>query len=82
MIPDGLAEQFDLALSEQNVEYESKRKSGRLAAPLIRLLPQGHYAAYRARRVSAGAPEAQLKDPVLACTEEEWRMVVEGGGAP
>lgn len=81
-IPDGFAQQFDSALSEQNVEYASKRKSGRLGEPLMRRLRQGHYAAYRARRVSAGAPEGQLKDPILACSREEWRMVVEDGGTP
>ena len=76
-VPDGVADGFDSALAQQNVEYASMRKSGLLGAPRLHRLQPGHYARYRAGRVSEGAPEGQLKDPILACTAEEWAMVIE-----
>ena len=71
-----LVEQFDQALQSINVEYAGKRVSGRLGLPRILHLESGHYARYRLRRMSEGAPEGQLKDPILALDDVEWTAVV------
>lgn len=63
----------DLALRRQNVEYQGKRDSDRLGPPRPQVLPAGTYLAYRAWRVSRGAPDGQVKDPVMAIDEDEWR---------
>ena len=76
--PD-LSEWFDRALGEQNVEYASKRRSGRLGPPSLQALEAGHYARLRAYRVAEGAPEGQLKDPILAVNEQEWSTVLGAG---
>ena len=67
---------FDEALSVSNVEYASKRESGRLASPEPLLLPAGALARYREGRARDGAPEGQVKDPIIAVDEETWRRVV------
>ena len=67
---------FDDALCARNVEYGGRRETGRLAAPVPTLLPEGSYLAYRARRVSRGAPDGQVKDPVMAVDEPEWAELV------
>lgn len=56
---------FDGELQRENLEYASKRESGRLAPAHVRVVPDGCFAAWRAARVAAGAPEAQVKDPVI-----------------
>ena len=76
-ISPGLAEAFDSALSAHNIEYASKRRSGRLGPPVLQRLEAGHYARFRARRVAQGAPEGQLKDPILAVDRREWHMVLD-----
>ncbi len=61
----GLAEAFDRALSEANIEYAAKRASGRLApVELVPLCP-GTGEAMKAAAIAAGQREAQLKLPVL-----------------
>ena len=77
-----IASAFDAALAERNVEYAGKRRSGRLSEPTVQALEPGHYARYRARRVGEGAPEGQLKDPILAIDEREWNMVLNAGKKP
>ena len=74
-----LAEKFDLALSKENVEYEGKRRSGRLAEPRAEALMPGHYARYRSTLVGEGAPAGQIKDPVIAVDESEWKAVQKAG---
>jgi len=76
-----VADALDKGLAEQNVEYASKRKSERLAAPEWRVLPAGHYARYRAALAANGAPDGQLKDPVLAVTDQEWSKLINGGSS-
>ncbi len=71
-----LAFRVDAALARLNVEYASKRSSGRLAPLSVRRLKAGHYSRYRERRVSAGAPDSQLKDPILALDDTEWRRII------
>ena len=73
--PTALARQFDIALADCNVEYASKRASGRLGPPVGRQLEAGHYARYRSRMVQSGAPSGQLKDPILAVDDAEWQRV-------
>jgi hypothetical protein len=71
-----LAIRFDEALKRNNVEYASKRASGRIDPVQIKRLPSGHYARYRSRRIAEGAPEGQLKDPILVLDDREWAQVL------
>jgi hypothetical protein len=57
---------FDACLKEQNLEYRDKRDSNRLSAPGVRQLPPGTYQRLRQQRVAEGAPEAQVKMPLLS----------------
>jgi hypothetical protein len=60
-----VAARLDRALSEENVEYETKRDSLRLGPPLLKIVERGTFDRYRQEKVSAGAPEAQVKVPHL-----------------
>jgi hypothetical protein len=57
---------LDLALGENNVEYEAKRTSGRLGPVRAHLLPAGYWAQWDRERVAktGGSPE-QYKHPCL-----------------
>lgn len=55
------AADIDRRLSALNIEYESKRQSGRLAMLGVRLLPPGTGDLYRESCVSAGQRDAQFK---------------------
>jgi hypothetical protein len=57
---------LDLALGENNIEYEAKRSSGRLGPVRAHLLPSGFWANWDRERVArtGGAPE-QYKHPCL-----------------
>ena len=72
----GLVEAMDRALSSTNVEYASKRESGRLGAPRARVVASGTFARYREVCTRLGAPEGQVKDPIIALDEEAWTKVV------
>jgi hypothetical protein len=61
----GVAARLDRALCEENVEYETKRDSLRLGPPLLKIVERGTFERYRQEKVSAGAPEAQVKVPHL-----------------
>jgi hypothetical protein len=56
---------FEQSLQSQNPEYLDKRASRRLGPPLLKILPSGTYTKLRQLRVEAGAPEAQIKFPLL-----------------
>ena len=56
-----LATALDRRLRSVNIEYDSKRASGRLAPTEIRLLRSGAGGEYRANRVAAGQRETQFK---------------------
>jgi hypothetical protein len=56
---------FDHSLKMQNPEYQDKRESKRLGLPVIKTLPPGTYTRLRQQRVKEGAPEAQVKIPLL-----------------
>ena len=55
------AADIDRRLSGLNIEYESKRQSGRLAMLGVRLLPPGSGDLYRESCVAAGQRDAQFK---------------------
>jgi len=61
---------IDRSLSARNIEYEAKRESQRLGAPVLRRVPAGTYQALRQKRVAEGAPEAQVKIPQLSTDME------------
>ena len=63
-------ESFDRSLCAQNLEYESKRESGRLGAPVLKRVASGSYQALRQKRVAEGAPESQVKIPQLSTNME------------
>lgn len=71
-----LVSAFDSALQGVNLEYASKRGSGRLAPPVGRRGSPGTYSRFRSARVAAGAPEGQVKDPIVAINDREWHRVV------
>ena len=58
---DSIAEFFDTSLKRLNVEYESKRKSGRLGPIKFVSLPEGTGFNYRTDLVAAGQRDAQFK---------------------
>jgi hypothetical protein len=79
--------EMDRALCRRNIEYESKRDSGRLGRPVLRRVADGTYQELRQRRVAQGAPEAQVKLPHLSTSMqfgdqlrvlEEYRVEREG----
>jgi len=72
---EALAARFDAALRRANVEYDAKRGSARLGPPEAEVLPDGTYARWRAARVGEGAPEAQVKDPVVAVDGAAWERL-------
>jgi hypothetical protein len=57
---------MDRAISRHNIEYEAKRESQRLGAPVLRRVAPGSYQLLREKRVAEGAPEAQVKIPQLS----------------
>jgi hypothetical protein len=61
---------FDRSLCEQNLEYEAKRESTRLGAPVLKRVAAGSYQALRQKRVAEGAPESQVKIPQLSTDME------------
>ncbi len=79
--PECSAEDFDRALRETNVEYASKRASGRLGSAEFLLLPSGTYERYRALRVAQGATDGQVKDLVVAVSEEQWELLMRARSA-
>jgi hypothetical protein len=49
-----LVDRIDAALGDQNEEYQTKRKSLRYGAPIIRVVRSGEYDRYRRRMVETG----------------------------
>lgn len=68
-IADSVADEFlrvfEQSLQLQNIEYKDKRATRRLGAPILRKVPAGTFTKLRQERVSQGAPEAQVKIPLL-----------------
>jgi hypothetical protein len=69
-IPDSVRNEFirlfDHSLKSQNPEYADKRATKRLGMPVLKILPPGTYTRLRQQRVTEGAPEAQVKIPLLS----------------
>jgi hypothetical protein len=65
-VQDEFIRLFDQSLSLQNSEYKDKRVTKRLGTPSVRILPAGTYTRLRQQRVLEGAPEAQIKIPLLS----------------
>ncbi|MFN0071966.1 MAG: GH3 auxin-responsive promoter family protein [Chloroflexota bacterium] len=57
---------LETGLCQENIEYEAKRESGRLAHPVIHFVAPGTYDKFRVMRASQGAAEAQIKIPTLS----------------
>ena len=68
------AHRLDIQLQRVSVEYSSKRQSQRLGFPRVSFWRPGVYEAFRNWRVKSGAPDAQVKDCIVA-TEEEWQTL-------
>jgi hypothetical protein len=49
-----LVDRLDAALGDQNDEYQTKRKSLRYGAPVIRVVRSGEFDSYRRRMVETG----------------------------
>lgn len=68
-VPSGLrsafAEAVDAGLAARNLEYKSKRDSGRLPMPAVTWVGPGASEAYKAACVRAGQREGQYKPAVL-----------------
>lgn len=58
---EALAERFDQSLMEHNIEYRSKRESGRLGEVRVRELAPGAYERIRRLVSDAGSADAQIK---------------------
>jgi GH3 auxin-responsive promoter len=56
---------FEQSLQLQNIEYKDKRTTRRLGAPTMQVVPYGTFTKLRQQRVAQGAPEAQVKIPLL-----------------
>jgi len=59
--PKSIAERFDLAMSKDNIEYETKRASARLSPVTFRVIERGTYEAFRKHLTAKGTPDAQIK---------------------
>jgi hypothetical protein len=68
-VQDEFIRLFDHSLRMQNPEYEDKRSTKRLGMPSLAILPQGTYTRLRQQRVAQGAPEAQVKIPLLSTAQ-------------
>jgi hypothetical protein len=77
---DALAAALDQQLQGHNVEYASKRRSGRLDPPRVSTLPAGSYALLRQRAVEAGTPEGQYKHPAMATSPATWLALERAAG--
>lgn len=65
-----LADDVDRRLGALNIEYDGKRKSGRLQPLIVRWLEDGAGDAYRMSRVAAGQRDAQFKYLYLQNADE------------
>jgi GH3 auxin-responsive promoter len=88
--PNGsvLVDQVDAALGDENSEYQTKRKSLRYGAPVIRVVRPGEFDRYRRRLVEQGhRADGQFKvlrltsDTSFAAEFEADRDLV-GGAVP
>ena len=57
----GLARDLDGALCRHNIEYASKRRSGRLGPPVLRMIEPGQFDRYHREALRSGARDGQFK---------------------
>lgn len=57
----GVARELDRALCRHNIEYASKRKSGRLGPPVLRVVAPGQFDGFHRAALQSGAPDGQFK---------------------
>ncbi len=76
-----LSAALDAALRTINLEYDDRRETGRMGPPEVEIVPGAAWERWKAERVAAGAPEAQVKDPVVldAARFEALRSLGAGG---
>lgn len=60
---------FEQSLQLQNIEYKDKRATRRLGHPTVQVVPPGTFTKLRQQRVAQGAPEAQVKIPLLNASQ-------------
>jgi hypothetical protein len=63
--PGELLPEIDRALQRANIEYEQKRKSRRLAAPVLHLMKSGWSDKCLRRHIAAGKRDTQYKPQIL-----------------
>ncbi|MGC6508673.1 MAG: GH3 auxin-responsive promoter family protein [Myxococcota bacterium] len=71
-LPKDCAMVMDTLLQDINPEYKSKRTSERLLPLEIETLPEGTYRKYRKNQILSGAPDGQIKDFILALSDDDW----------
>jgi hypothetical protein len=73
-MPESVTEEFlrvfEQSLQLQNIEYKDKRTSMRLGEPTLKVVPPGTFTKLRQQRVAQGAPEAQVKIPLLNSSQQ------------
>lgn len=67
---------FEQSLQLQNIEYKDKRNSKRLGPPTLQIVPPGTFTRLRQQRVAQGAPEAQVKIPLLNSNQAFGQNIV------
>ena len=65
-----LLEQIDETLCKDNLEYKSKRASGRLHAPMLQVMKPGWHEEEKKRSAADGKPVFQSKDVHLDSKQE------------
>ena len=61
-----LLRSIEKELCKQNNEYEYVRKSELLAPPVLKVVKQGGFEKYRAKKIAGGIRDSQFKAPELA----------------
>lgn len=61
-----LLRHIESELVNLNIEYDVKRRSQRLGSPVLKVVPQGTFEAYRSKKVCQGCHDGQIKIPKLA----------------
>lgn len=78
-LPESVADEFlrvfEQSLQLQNIEYKDKRVTKRLGPPTLQILPGGTFTKLRQQRVAEGAPEAQVKIPLLNASKNFREML-------
>jgi hypothetical protein len=75
---DTLSERMDLALQQRNVEYQDKRKSGRLNCFSLQTLQPGTFADIKRKAVASGQKEGQFKMVMLQYADQyKWDLPIQ-----